>query len=160
MKTLRMRILDEPGYHVMKISDMIPNVVVDGQYNYTIPVIEPIEFERRQVDQDPYLFGLGVKDKIPQEYLYNTLLARLSLLDGLMDKSAKITKDGECHITTKSEQLSKDIRELVLSVGGTARVTISQTLSAKSVYRDWETDRKSTRLNSSHEFVSRMPSSA
>ena len=27
-------------------------------------------------------------------------------------------------------------------------------------YRDWETDRKSTRLNSSHEFVSRMPSSA
>ena len=28
------------------------------------------------------------------------------------------------------------------------------------VYRDWETDRKSTRLNSSHEFVSRMPSSA
>ena len=28
------------------------------------------------------------------------------------------------------------------------------------MYRDWETDRKSTRLNSSHEFVSRMPSSA
>ena len=27
-------------------------------------------------------------------------------------------------------------------------------------YRDWETDRKSTRLNSSHEFVTRMPSSA
>ena len=31
---------------------------------------------------------------------------------------------------------------------------------AKNEYRDWETDRKSTRLNSSHEFVSRMPSSA
>ena len=29
-----------------------------------------------------------------------------------------------------------------------------------SRYRDWETDRKSTRLNSSHEFVYRMPSSA
>ena len=29
-----------------------------------------------------------------------------------------------------------------------------------TVYRDWETDRKSARLNSSHEFVSRMPSSA
>ena len=28
------------------------------------------------------------------------------------------------------------------------------------VYRDWETDRKSTRLNSSHEIPSRMPSSA
>ena len=30
----------------------------------------------------------------------------------------------------------------------------------KSSYRDWETDRKSTRLNSSHSGESRMPSSA
>ena len=29
-----------------------------------------------------------------------------------------------------------------------------------SKYRDWETDRKSTRLNSSHSAKSRMPSSA
>ena len=29
-----------------------------------------------------------------------------------------------------------------------------------SVYRDWETDRKSTRLNSSHSGEARMPSSA
>ena len=29
-----------------------------------------------------------------------------------------------------------------------------------SAYRDWETDRKSTRLNSSHITRSRMPSSA
>ena len=30
----------------------------------------------------------------------------------------------------------------------------------KLTYRDWETDRKSTRLNSSHRSLSRMPSSA
>ena len=30
----------------------------------------------------------------------------------------------------------------------------------RALYRDWETDRKSTRLNSSHEIPSRMPSSA
>ena len=30
----------------------------------------------------------------------------------------------------------------------------------KFYYRDWETDRKSTRLNSSHSAKSRMPSSA
>ena len=29
-----------------------------------------------------------------------------------------------------------------------------------AAYRDWETDRKSTRLNSSHSAKSRMPSSA
>ena len=32
--------------------------------------------------------------------------------------------------------------------------------SIGKVYRDWETDRKSTRLNSSHITRSRMPSSA
>ena len=31
---------------------------------------------------------------------------------------------------------------------------------SSSWYRDWETDRKSTRLNSSHSAKSRMPSSA
>ena len=31
---------------------------------------------------------------------------------------------------------------------------------AREIYRDWETDRKSTRLNSSHSAKSRMPSSA
>ena len=31
---------------------------------------------------------------------------------------------------------------------------------SKHTYRDWETDRKSTRLNSSHITRSRMPSSA
>ena len=30
----------------------------------------------------------------------------------------------------------------------------------QGAYRDWETDRKSTRLNSSHRSLSRMPSSA
>ena len=30
----------------------------------------------------------------------------------------------------------------------------------QTTYRDWETDRKSTRLNSSHSAKSRMPSSA
>ena len=32
--------------------------------------------------------------------------------------------------------------------------------TGKPSYRDWETDRKSTRLNSSHRSLSRMPSSA
>ena len=31
---------------------------------------------------------------------------------------------------------------------------------SRRLYRDWETDRKSTRLNSSHLKLSRMPSSA
>ena len=39
-------------------------------------------------------------------------------------------------------------------------VTLNNSYGYISGYRDWETDRKSTRLNSSHEIPSRMPSSA
>ena len=37
---------------------------------------------------------------------------------------------------------------------------IRHVLVCQRCYRDWETDRKSTRLNSSHSGESRMPSSA
>ena len=38
--------------------------------------------------------------------------------------------------------------------------TPASNVTLGTAYRDWETDRKSTRLNSSHEIPSRMPSSA
>ena len=41
-----------------------------------------------------------------------------------------------------------------------AQTTILGRIGKGPVYRDWETDRKSTRLNSSHSAKSRMPSSA
>ena len=37
---------------------------------------------------------------------------------------------------------------------------VDQMYNQFGTYRDWETDRKSTRLNSSHRSLSRMPSSA
>ena len=46
----------------------------------------------------------------------------------------------------------------VVSTWFTVLSVVTKRLDA--VYRDWETDRKSTRLNSSHEIPSRMPSSA
>ena len=41
-----------------------------------------------------------------------------------------------------------------------ARAGVGKMLIIDPEYRDWETDRKSTRLNSSHRSLSRMPSSA
>ena len=40
------------------------------------------------------------------------------------------------------------------------RVDVNKGYCPSDAYRDWETDRKSTRLNSSHSAKSRMPSSA
>jgi intein/homing endonuclease len=60
---------------------------------------------------------------IPKEYLYNSVDVRVALLQGLMDTDGYIDKKGISQFTTVSEQLSKDFRELVLSLGGTVRVT-------------------------------------
>ena len=40
------------------------------------------------------------------------------------------------------------------------KISAKKELALAGWYRDWETDRKSTRLNSSHSGESRMPSSA
>jgi replicative DNA helicase len=59
---------------------------------------------------------------IPNDYLYNSLDVRISLLQGLMDTDGYIGKKGECEYTTVSEILAKNVRELVLSLGGTVSV--------------------------------------
>ena len=50
--------------------------------------------------------------------------------------------------------------ELMSKFGVELKDTATFIVSKKRWYRDWETDRKSTRLNSSHSAKSRMPSSA
>ena len=71
--------------------------------------------------------------------------------------------------------LMDDKHEVIVDVGGnkTSSLVLDEIKKVGSfgnvkwiiplgdgVYRDWETDRKSTRLNSSHITRSRMPSSA
>ena len=49
------------------------------------------------------------------------------------------------------------IKEAAVEV---AKKRSKRVADGEAAYRDWETDRKSTRLNSSHRSLSRMPSSA
>ena len=65
--------------------------------------------------------------------------------------------------TDTNRMTSPDVRrgeEVVIWRFGDADQYWWCTLQQDENYRDWETDRKSTRLNSSHEIPSRMPSSA
>ena len=65
----------------------------------------------------------------------------------------------ECH--NKSWKFGRS--DIQCSNGGCASYVasyVNSLASAPPLYRDWETDRKSTRLNSSHRSLSRMPSSA
>ena len=60
------------------------------------------------------------------------------------------------NVTTNSGK----IREIFEGAGLPSTNTVYRATYWDRGYRDWETDRKSTRLNSSHEIPSRMPSSA
>ena len=68
--------------------------------------------------------------------------------------------------TMTALSLSKSLKKQVLSFDCSKILSMYIGESEKNVrkifdsYRDWETDRKSTRLNSSHRSLSRMPSSA
>jgi replicative DNA helicase len=177
------------GYKVVKTLDMMNDIKKRGRYNYRLPVVSPVGFEKRDVLIDPYLIGLllgdgsicdsgvriSTKDDelfdsisyldehtsyneyyrtetnsiksinlkgeikkrlkvydllnkksnnkfIPKDYLYNSLDVRIALLQGLMDTDGYVDKKGTVQFTTISEQLCNDVRELVLSLGGTARV--------------------------------------
>jgi len=180
------------GYKVVKTSDMMNDIKKRGRYNYRLPIVEPVEFEKKGISIDPYLLGLLLGDGyigngtgnptittkddelfenikhldihtsfteyqkteirtikvirlkssvhkqltelnlkgclsndkfIPKDYLYNSLNVRLSILQGLMDTDGYVDKKGTVQFTTVSKQLSEDVRELALSLGGTVRIS-------------------------------------
>ena len=55
---------------------------------------------------------------------------------------------------------STAVNRLATLVGGTATATQDNGINVLRYYGGYRLDRKSTRLNSSHEWISRMPSSA
>lgn len=68
------------------------------------------------------LWGKKSGDKfIPDIYLKSSISQRLALLQGLLDTDGW-ARNGSYSYTTKSEQLAKDVKELVESLGGTAKL--------------------------------------
>ena len=59
---------------------------------------------------------------IPKDYLYSSLDDRVAILNGLMDSDGTCMKNGRSCFNTKSRQLAEDVKTLVLSLGGFAKV--------------------------------------
>ena len=86
------------------------------------------------------------------------------------DQQQAIDKANKLNLDKKNKSLDDESRAELQSMQdylkeyGTyqqQKLAITEEYEEKILsYRDWETDRKSTRLNSSHEIPSRMPSSA
>ena len=75
------------------------------------------------------------------------------LVFGTEELNDKFTSDGKFVYVRKK---TKEVEETIKSYLPIKNIRVG----SYDFYRDWETDRKSTRLNSSHLKLSRMPSSA
>lgn len=184
-------------YRIMSLLEILKSGVVDkfGNKKYSIPMVDIVNFDAKDIKIDPYLLGLilgdgcissksisistdddfiksyvieslpynlklrqkskydftissdsnrnllsyylryyGLMGKksnykfIPDDYKYNTKEVRLSVLQGLMDTDGFCSKDGKDVIFySTSEQLARDVQELVWSFGGKAVITDKQT---------------------------------
>ena len=87
----------------------------------------------------------------------NVIKAYLHLTETAKEKSQSYLVE-----RLKSEDLKPALRRTIKEsfCHGFAHGIALRFQGYRNSYRDWETDRKSTRLNSSHEIPSRMPSSA
>ena len=92
--------------------------------------------------EDTHIFN-EIVELEPCDYQYRMYVTKSQLVDWLLSVVDNIDYDN-----FKDSIKDQQLKEFCSNVW------------VAGVYRDWETDRKSTRLNSSHITRSRMPSSA
>ena len=128
---------------------------------------ELTEFERTQIrkkyadarrgitDQELATERAALEAKRAMDMQYIDLVAQFgNLLQQVAGKSKGVAIAGI--VIEQAASIAKIIANTGVAV---AKLTTGLPFTS-CVYRDWETDRKSTRLNSSHSAKSRMPSSA
>ena len=112
---------------VDKICNLEKNVIVheyEGRKEnykklYRISLIN----SRNVLETELNLYGTDSTNKfIPNIYLYNCIEYREKLLQGLIDSDGGVGKNHSIIYSTVSKELSKNVRELVLSLGGTCRI--------------------------------------
>ena len=102
---------------------------------------------------------ININNKEPYSLFHHELLDRLYTIVEMFDILIVNHENDEDILNSEEKsQMSLVLNDLYQMVG--ERIYKKYDGENNDRYRDWETDRKSTRLNSSHSAKSRMPSSA
>lgn len=76
--------------------------------------------------------GTSESKYIPNEYLFNDINVRLSVLQGLMDSDGTVDKKGQCEFISKSKKLAEQVKWIVESFGGYATLREKKTSYKKN----------------------------
>ena len=101
--------------------------------------------------------------KFTKEQLKEALKAKLTVngrKTPLTDRTLQSQSETLYKFATEETELADFVSTIYPSIEGLEGQYRKDYSDFTKDYRDWETDRKSTRLNSSHSAKSRMPSSA
>lgn len=113
-------------YQVVSLSDIIFS---DNITDWTIPLTSPVYFNEQSVEIAPFQFGTSLRRArhIPEQYLYNSIENRWSLLEGLTGLSRSALIQETVEYDTTCQQIAIDIIKLIQSLGGIAEYTQEST---------------------------------
>jgi predicted ribonuclease YlaK len=113
------------GYSVSQIYKAIRGNKQYKQINWSFGNLVKNEPILIKYLKDNNLWMKKSKDKfIPNDYKFSSINDRISLLQGLMDTDGTISANGlSCEFNTISLKLANDVRWLVQSLGGTAKIS-------------------------------------
>lgn len=110
-----------------------------NDYICSISSNKSIEMPYVFTEEDPYNFGLSLNKDcqkyncIPDDFKYNSIQVRTSLLQGLIDSGCTQSSEGDYIITLNSLTLTKDITFICRSLGYNCNVKEADTLGACSL---------------------------
>lgn len=106
------------------LKDMNIRLVHTNKYDYRLSKTKGKENILKHYLRKYNLLGKKSNDKfIPKDYLINSVSIRLDLLRGLIDTDGYVSSNGTIDYCTSSEQLAKDVKFLVESLGGTVKMS-------------------------------------
>ena len=144
---------------VIEKSDALYSSVIN---RYCIITAECADFEKRIEKLKERLERLEAdydNEKIQPDFYYSKLDSlQKSIIGYDRQIMTKPIVTGKQSLPEDDVRIKKD--EFLHNFNESKKRRLEDNEKEGKEYRDWETDRKSTRLNSSHEIPSRMPSSA